>query len=139
MTYYVINNQKIGQMEYFVPDEKTKLENDHLICIVGTQENANLKAQQNKEDFLQQELYRFSIAKEVSDGNNTTWMTADLLNDTEEAMYQVFNYVTGQHESIDGLSNAISRMTQLKTEFINQFNWDVEEIDALPIKYVGSN
>lgn len=138
MTYYVINNLINGQMEYFVPDEETKLANDHLVCIVGTQEDANLKSQQNKQDYLAQESYRFTIAKEVVEGNNTTWMNADLLNDSEEGMYQVFNQFTGQHESIDGLSNAVNRMTQLKDQFINSFNWDVTAIENLPEKHVGS-
>lgn len=138
MTYYVINNQVTGQMEYFVSDEQTKTENDHLVCVVGTQEDANLKAQQNKQEFLEQELHRFSIAKEVVDGNNTTWMNADLLNDSEEGIYQVFNQFTGQHEPIDGLSNAINRMTELKNDFINSFNWNVAQIETLPAKHIGS-
>jgi hypothetical protein len=138
MTYYVINNQITNQMEYFVSNEQTKSDNDHLVCIVGTQEDANLKVQQNKENFLNQEFYRFTIAKEVVDGNNTTWLNADLLNDSEEGMYQVFNHTTGQHEPIDGLSNAVNRITQLKNEFINQFNWDVVEIETLPVKHIGS-
>lgn len=138
MTYYVINNLITSQMEYFVADEEIKLANDHLVCIVGTQEDANLKVAQNKEVFLEKETYRFTIAKEVVDGNNTTWMNADLLNDSEEGIYQVFNHTTGQHEPIDGLSNAINRMTQLKNEFISQFNWDVVEINELPAKHIGS-
>lgn len=137
MTYYVINNQITGQMEYFVSDEKTKLDNDHLVCIVGTQQDANEKVEQNKQNFLQQELHRFSIAKEVVDGNNTTWMNADLLNDSEEGIYKVFNHLTGQHESVDGLSNAINRMTQLKNDFINSFNWNVVEVETLPVKHMG--
>ena len=138
MTYYVINNQITNQMEYFVSDEKTKTDNDHLICIVGTQEDANLKAQQHKQEFLEQQSYRFTIAKEVVDGNNTTWMNADLLNDSEDGMYQVFNHLTGQHEPVDGLSNAIYRMNELKTQFLNQFSWDVVEIKTLPVKHIGS-
>jgi hypothetical protein len=138
MTYYVINNLITNQIEYFVSDEETKVKNDHLICIVGTQENANVKVQQNKQEFLNQELYRFVIAKEIVDGNNTTWLNADLLNDSEEGVYQVFNQATGQHEPIDGLTNAINRMTQLKDEFINQFNWNVVSIETLPVKQIGA-
>lgn len=138
MTYYVINNLTAGQMEYFVPDEETKLLNAHLVCIVGGQEQASAKNEQNKQSFLEKEAYRFGIAKEVVDGNNTTWMNADLLNDSEEGIYQVFNQSTGQHEPIDGLSNAINRMTQLKDEFINQFNWDVVGINELPAEHIGS-
>lgn len=137
MTYYVINNQITNRVEYFVDTEETKLANDHLVCIVGTQEDANLKVQQNKQEFLEQESHRFVIAKEVVDGNNTIWMNADLTADSEEGVYQVFNHATGQHEPIDGLINAINRMTQLKDEFINSFSWSVAEIETLPIKHVG--
>lgn len=138
MTYYVINNAVTNQMEYFVPDEATKLANEHLVCIVGTQEDASLKVQQNKQDFTQQEAHRFGIAKEVVNGNSTTWMNVDFSNDSEEGIYQVFNHTTGLHEPIDGLSNAINRMTQLKDEFINQVNWDVVEIESLPTKNIGA-
>lgn len=138
MTYYVINNVATGGMEYFVSDEQTKLANDHIVCFVGGQEEANAKSEQNKKQFLEQEYYRFAIAKEVVDGNNTTWMNADLLNDSEQGMYQVFNQFTGQHEPIDGLSNAVNRMAQLKNDFINQFNWNVSQIDALPPKSISS-
>lgn len=137
MTYYVINNLITNQMEYFVPDEATKLANDHINCIVGTQEDANAKNEQNKQEFLQKESYRFTIAKEIVDGNSTTWMNADLLNDSEEGMYQVFNQFIGQHESINGLSNAINRMTELKNQFINQFNWDISLINSLPRKNIS--
>ena len=138
MTYYVINNLITNQMEFFVPDDATKLANDHLICIVGSQEDANAKALQNKQEFLEQQLYRFTIAKEIVDDNNTTWANADLLNDSEEGIYQVFNHETGLHEPIDGLSNAINRMKQLKDDFVNQFNWDVIELQTLPTKDGGS-
>ena len=138
MTYYVINNLTTNQMEYFVPDEQTKITNDHIFCIVGDQEKANAKNEQNKQQFLEQESYRFTIAKEVVDGNNTTWMNADLLNDSEEGIYQVFNHLTGQHEPIDGLSNAIKKMKQLKDDFINSFTWNIVEINELPAKHIGS-
>lgn len=138
MTYYVINNLITNQMEYFVADEATKLTNDHLVCIVGGQEEANIKAIQNKQAYLEQESYRFTIAKEVIDGNNTTWMNADLLNDSEEGVYQVFNQFTGLHEAIDGLSNAVNRMVELKNQFINGFNWGVVELNELPAKHIGS-
>jgi hypothetical protein len=137
MTYYVINNQITGVMEYFVPDEKTKLDNDHLVCFIGGIEKANLKVNTNKQNYLEQESYRFTIAKEVVDGNNTTWCNADLLNDTQEGIYQVFNQFTGLHEPIDGLTNAINRMNELKTQFLNQFNWDIVEINQLPVKHIG--
>ncbi len=125
-------------MEYFVADEATKLANDHIFCVVGTQEDANAKSQQNKQDYLDKESYRFTIAKEVVDGSNTTWMNADLLNDSEEGTYQVFNQFTGLHESIDGLTNAINRMNELKQQFINQFNWEVNTIQELPKKNIGN-
>lgn len=137
MTYYVINNLITNQMEYFVPDEETKVANDHIVCIVGTQEDANAKNEQNKKDFLDKESYRFTIAKEVVEGNNTTWMNADLLNDSENGIYQVFNQFTGLHESVDGLINAVNRINKLKEQFIAEFSWSVNQIEELPKKHIG--
>lgn len=125
-------------MEYFVPDEATKLANDHLICIVGGQEEANIKATQNKQAYLEQESYRFTICKEEISGNDTIWCNADLENDTEEGTYHVFNQQTGLHEATNGLTNAIARMTQLKNEFINSYSWDVVEKNELPAKRIGA-
>lgn len=138
MIYFAVKNVVSGNTEYFVPDEVTRQANDHLVCIVGTQEDAVAKANQNKQSFLEQESYRFSIAKEVVDGNNTTWMNADLVNDVEDGSYHVFNQATGQYEGVVGLSNAINRMAQLKDEFLAQFDWSVHELTNLPTKNAGT-
>ena len=83
-----------------------------------------------KNEFLQQEDYRFTVAKEVVDGNNTTWMSADLENDIEDYVYQVFNHNTGLHEQVSTLSAAKLRVAQLKSDFVEQvFAVGVEQYD----------
>ena len=62
------------------------------------------------------EDYRFTVAKETVNGNDTTWSSADLDNDPEEYTYHVFNTFTGQHELISSLSAAKARRLELKEE-----------------------
>lgn len=136
MTYFVVNNLIAGEMEYFVPDEETKLANDHLVCTVGGIESAEAKANQNKQQFLANESYRFLIAKEEVNGNDTTWLNADLANDPEIGTYQVFNHKNGQYEVCSTLSSAVNRLNELKSEFESGYYFGVKELDKLPVKNV---
>jgi len=61
--------------------------------------------------------YRFTVAKEIINGNDTTWSNADLDNDPEDYTYKVFNTFTGQHEALASLSLAKARRLELKEQF----------------------
>ena len=63
--------------------------------VIGTESDANTILEKNKQDFLAQESYRFSMVKEQIEGDTITWMSPDLDNDPEETVYQVFNQFTG--------------------------------------------
>lgn len=100
---------------------------------VESEELANAKLAENRDAFLKQEEYRFSVAKITVVGNDTTWSNADLDNDPEDAEYQVFNQYTGQHEILPSLSTAKAR----KQEIINQFTieWEIDAwvvVDKIP-------
>lgn len=82
---------------------------------------AQAKAEEIRLSMLDREDYRFTVAKEVIDGNNTTWMNADLDNDPEDNGYFVFNTFTGQHEKVETLSAARARKAELKAEFADSF------------------
>lgn len=73
-----------------------------------------------KSDYIQQEAYRFPVAKEVVSGNDTTWMAADFETDAEDYVYQVFNHNTGLHEAVPSLSQAKARNQELKDHFLSQ-------------------
>ena len=137
MTYYVINNALSGCKEYFVPDEATKTENEKLICFVGGETEANAKAQQNKQEFLANEEYRFVLAKEVVEGNNTVWCSVNMQTDPEEGVYQVFNHNSGQYEKIESLIGAKNRLQELKDLFINSYDWSVTALERLPVTTGG--
>lgn len=79
--------------------------------------DAEAKAQEIHAASLIRESYRFSVAKEIVNGNDTTWMNADLDNDPEENTYHVFNTYTGQHELFTSLSAAKARNEEIKTQF----------------------
>ena len=84
---------------------------------------------------LAQEDYRFTVAKEVVNGNDTTWTNADLDNDLEEGRYYVFNTFTGQHEFVASLTQAKNRKSELKEQFAESLglNEPPQEKPAQPI------
>ena len=90
--------------------------------------DADAKAQEIHASSLVREAYRFSVAKEVVNGNDTTWMNADLDNDPEESNYHVFNTFTGQHELVNSLRAAKTRNAELKTQFAAALIVSVTEV-----------
>ena len=78
---------------------------------------AKTKLAEIKIAVLISEDYRFTVAKETVNGNDTTWSNADLDNDPEDYTYKVFNTFTGQHESLASLSLAKARRLELKEQF----------------------
>jgi hypothetical protein len=78
---------------------------------------ARAKLAEVKAVVLAQEDYRFTVAKELVNGNDTTWLNADLDNDPEDHRYHVFNTFTGQHELFTTLSSAKTRRLELKEQF----------------------
>jgi hypothetical protein len=145
MTYFLVPDLTVLGNIYFVPDEETVEQNNHLICYVGGLEKANNRLVESRTAYLAQEDYRFTIAKEIVDGNNTTWINADLENDSEEGIYQVFNTITGLHEQVSGLTNAKNRRDAIKQEFLTEYKLDsVTVVTELPKKpqilgYFGVN
>jgi len=80
-------------------------------------DTARVKLAEVKAAVLLQEDYRFTVAKELVNGNDTTWTNADLNNDPENGRYHVFNTFTGQHELFTTLSSAKARRLELKEQF----------------------
>ena len=72
------------------------------------------------DEYIEQEMYRFSIAFEFKDGRNVTWRAVDLDNDPENGNYYVFNHTTGRHEPFEKLSEAKARREELIAAFITE-------------------
>lgn len=70
------------------------------------------------DEYIEQEMYRFSIAFEFKDGRNVTWRAVDLDNDPENGNYHVFNHTTGRHEFFEKLSEARARREELIAAFV---------------------
>jgi hypothetical protein len=116
MTYYAIKNHQTYKIDY-----------------VETEDLANAKLIENSNYLLERESYRFTLCKEVVDGNNTTWCSVDLNNDDENGTYHVFNHKTGLHELVNGLTNAKNRMQEIKQEFLVDNGLDKwEVVDSIP-------
>jgi hypothetical protein len=103
--------------------------------IDGTQDEANTRLKELQDLYLTQESYRFSVAKEVINENDTTWSNADLQNDLEDHLYQVFNPLTGVYEQVNSLTLAKELLNQYKQDFLVYIGLDKWEIvDAIPIE-----
>ena len=109
--FYRINNLIIKQVEY-----------------LETENDANIRLAEIQQEYLDQESYRFSVAKEVVAGNNTTWMNADLENDEDNNVYYVFNTITGEHEKAESLSEAKEILAKVKNDFLAFVGLDKWEI-----------
>ena len=89
---------------------------------------AETKAQEIYINSVIREEYRFSVAKEIINGNDTIWMKADLENDLENYNYYVFNTYTGEHELFNSLSSAKARNKELREQFIQTLAISVQEV-----------
>ena len=85
---------------------------------VESEELANAKLAENRDAFLAQEKDRFAVAKVIISGTNTTWMNADLENDLEKYVDQVFNQYDGVYEQLESLSLAKARRQELIDAFV---------------------
>lgn len=99
--------------------------------IFDTLEEAENFANPIIQQFLTNEDYRFSVAKEIINGNDTTWTSADLINDEENYSYFVFNTITGLHEKVNSKTEAINKLNEVKQQFIQFSQMFIEEIDDL--------
>jgi hypothetical protein len=87
---------------------------------------ARVKLAEMKTAGLAREEYRFTVAKEIINGNDTTCSKANLDTDPEESHYRVFNTFTGQHEFVTSLSQAKARRLEIKEQFISSLNLNDE-------------
>ena len=144
MIYQIINHVA-GRPDYIIPDESAiTTATNTWTCnsiTIGLEADATALLETNRLSFLDQQSYRFTIAKELVDGNNTTWMAADFDSDPVDTIYQVFNQYTGQHEKIQGTTNALARREEIKTQFVTEVgldNWNI--VDKLPeIQFVTTS
>jgi len=90
--------------------------------------SADNKVEEIKSIISINEDYRFTIVKEISDGDNSIWVSADVNNDPEDCVYHVFNQHIGRHEKCNSLSSAISKKQEIKNEYLASLNFVTEEI-----------
>jgi hypothetical protein len=81
-----------------------------------------------KQQFLEEEKDRFSVAKEtILPNGDCTWdVVANIDTATEVARYKVYNHNTGLHEHFDNPNSAKNYVNELKTQFLN-FNQNAEQ------------
>jgi hypothetical protein len=100
---------------------------------VDSEELANAKLVENRNAYLKQEEGRFAVAKVTVVGNDTTWSNADLENDLEDYVYQVFHQYDGVYEQYESLSLAKARRQELIDAFVVELGLDVWAIvDKIP-------
>jgi len=105
---------------------------------IGDLNEAQIKLAEIKAEVLALEDYRFTVAKETVNGNDTTWSNADLENDPEDNNYYVFNTFTGQHELVDSLSQAKARKLELKEQFATDLGLNEPQLKPAQPTTMGS-
>jgi hypothetical protein len=92
-------------------------------------QSAKNKKEEIKQSVIISEAYRFTVAKEIITGENSTWTNANLEIDPEDCRYQVFNIFNGQHELFLSLTEAKNRVNTLLNEYIDslELNDDPQE------------
>jgi len=105
---YSLTNYETGKSEY--------IENDENLA------NARLKELQNRWLELNNDLFTF--LKEIVDGNNTTWISANLENDIENCRYHLFNPVLGQHETTNSFTEAKQKLNEIKENYLKHIGLD---------------
>jgi hypothetical protein len=132
---YKINNIFTTIPEYYVADEATVTANPHLVCVVGSEQNAQQRANELKQTYFEQEKERFSINKETVVGTNTTWSAIDEINDPENHVYHVFNAYTGNYEKVTTKTAALNRMEELKNQYIDEIKsmFEVTALTNMPV------
>lgn len=133
--YYKINNIFTTIPEYYVADEATVSANPHLVCVVGSEQNAQQKVEELKQQYLEQEKERFTIVKETVNGTNTVWSVMDEANDPEEYTYKIFNMFTGGYEEVTTKTAAMARREELKQQLITEAGeiFEVTTLTELPV------
>lgn len=136
MTIYKVLNLTNNVTEYIVESQEAVDANDHLTCSVGTESDAATKHDQYVAAYMTQESYRFTIAKEIVNGNNTTWVNVENINeDLHDGGYFVFNTLTGMHEKAANKEEAIAIQNRIKQEFIDYSDLTSYKIvESLPSK-----
>jgi len=84
-------------------------------------------------EVLLNEQNRFTVVKETVNGDDVTWVNADLDNDEEIHRYQVFNTFTGQHEAMQSLTEVKNRRQELMNQLLIDLKLDsVKEFNGWP-------
>jgi hypothetical protein len=95
--------------------------------------DAVAKLAEVKQQVLTEQAYRFTVAKETVNGNDTTWSNADMDNDPEDYTYHLFNHNIGQYEKINSLSQTKIRIVELKEQFADSLGLNTTPTLTEPI------
>jgi hypothetical protein len=115
---YVVNNPIIGEQTQFDTEISSTAYEDALQFL------ENLR-----KDILEKETatQRFQIARVIVNGNDSTWLNANLVSDPEspeDGHYEVFDTTIGQYIRCSTLSEAKSLDEQLKNNYIESIGLD---------------
>lgn len=141
MTIYLVKNFLEGQKsEHYVSsqEEADKNYNTEIICVVGTKEQAQARQKEIADQYLEIEKHRFSINKEIPNGDHTVWTAVDdLSTETHDGAYQVFNTVLGSYERANNKEEAVELLNKVKNDFIVFCGLsDVTELEKIPPAYL---
>ncbi len=90
---------------------------------------ARAKKREVKASVIASEMHRFTSVKEITSGENVTWVPVNLDEETVDGQFRVFNTFTGQHEPYSSLTEAKTRRQELIDGFVHELRLNDEPID----------
>lgn len=135
---YVVTNPVVFAENYICPDlasvEAGKLLYPSGIFSIGSKEEADAIANQNKTAWMTQNISLFSVNKDINpDPIDTTWLVCDLNLEPENNNidYNIFNVINGYYTLVTGLDNAKALLEETKVNARN-FMVYIVELDNWP-------
>lgn len=138
---YIISNPTLATYNYVCSDQASieigKLFNSNGIFTIGGQEEAFAIADQNRAEWLANNVDLFSVNKDTNpDPVDTTWEPCDLDAEPQnnDVDYNIFNVINGYYTLVTGLDAAKALLATTKVNaanFIVQIN-ELEQWPPLP-------
>ena len=145
MSIYFVPNIITGTLTYFVSDESTQLNGQNSGVdgnyVIGTLDDANALLTQNAQSYLAECADRFTVCRTLYTEDGLAFTAVNLDNEPQDpnVEYQVFNTLTGVHETALGTDVAKELLAKIKNDFIVWSGLsEVKTLEALPKRKVKS-
>lgn len=126
---YIVPNLITLQPDYVCPNQATIDQGISLgyegTFVIGDVTTANEILVTNQQNWFNRNQSQFSVNKDIDpDPIQTTWIPCNLDSepDNNDVDYNIFNPLTGRYTLITGLTNAKTKLSEVKFEYLSAYN-----------------